>query len=105
MAVKHLNRAKKFVNDEFYTLFEDIEKELSHYKEQLRDKIIYCNCDDVKYSKFYTYFINNFHDLQLKKVYFSHLETNGNSTLTSYDGTTEIKTELKGNGDSEVMSA
>ena len=32
-------------NDEFYTRYEDVERELNHYKNQLRGKIIYCNCD------------------------------------------------------------
>lgn len=36
----NLSAAKKAKNDEFYTQLTDIEKELVHYKEQLRGKII-----------------------------------------------------------------
>ena len=34
----------------------DIEKELKHYKEHLRGKIIFCNCDDPEESHFWKYF-------------------------------------------------
>lgn len=65
---KNLHTAKKQKKDEFYTLYEDIEKELQHYPEQLKDKIIYCNCDDYENSNFYKYFKDNFNKLQLKEV-------------------------------------
>ena len=41
-----LNQAKKKKNDEFYTLLEDIEEEMSHY--DFTGKIIYCNCDGAQ---------------------------------------------------------
>ena len=44
----NLHSAKKAKNDEFYTQYEDIAKEIPYYKEQLADKIIYCNCDNPK---------------------------------------------------------
>jgi hypothetical protein len=59
------HRAKK---DEFYTQLVDIEKELKHYKEQFRYKIVYCNCDDPFESNFFKYFANNFNALGLKKL-------------------------------------
>ena len=59
------NRAKK---DEFYTQLIDIEKELKHYKEQFRDKVVYCNCDDPFESNFFKYFASNFNALKLKKL-------------------------------------
>ena len=59
------NRAKK---DEFYTQLIDIEKELKHYKEQFRDKVVYCNCDDPFESNFFKYFAANFNALGLKKL-------------------------------------
>ena len=49
MTNKYLNKAKK---DEFYTKYSDIEKELIHYAEQLRNKVIFCNCDDARKSNF-----------------------------------------------------
>ena len=64
-----LLEAKKSKNDEFYTLMEDIEKELKYYKEQFKDKVVFCNCDDFEESNFVKYFINNFENLGLKKLY------------------------------------
>lgn len=52
MASQALNLAKKDKFDEFYTKLSDIEKELSHYKEHFKGKIILCNCDDPKISTY-----------------------------------------------------
>jgi len=56
MATKSLNsnlhRANKAKKDEFYTQLIDIEKELKHYKDQFRGKVVYCNCDDPFESNF-----------------------------------------------------
>lgn len=46
MTNKYLNAAKVNENDEFYTQLSDIEKELQHYKQHFKDKVVYCNCDD-----------------------------------------------------------
>ncbi|MDY3740903.1 MAG: adenine-specific methyltransferase EcoRI family protein [Selenomonadaceae bacterium] len=40
---KNLRQARNNPKDEFYTHLIDIEKELSNYKEQLKNKVIYCN--------------------------------------------------------------
>jgi hypothetical protein len=50
---KNLHSAKKGKNDEFYTQLEDIERELKHYKEHFRGKVVYCNCDDPSVSNFF----------------------------------------------------
>ena len=63
-----LNRAGKAKKDEFYTQLVDIEKELKHYKDQFRGKIVYCNCDDPFESNFFKYFAANFNALELKKL-------------------------------------
>lgn len=65
---KNLHKAKKEKNDEFYTLYEDIEKELIHYEKHFENKIVYCNCDNPIESNFVKYFINNFERLKLKKL-------------------------------------
>ncbi|EBA1657956.1 hypothetical protein HB016_004937, partial [Salmonella enterica subsp. enterica] len=65
---KSLSRAQKAKNDEFYTQLSDIESELRHYKEYLRGKIVYCNCDDPFESNFFKYFAYNFNHLGLKKL-------------------------------------
>ena len=65
---KNLRSAARTKKDEFYTQLVDIEKELKHYKEQLRGKVIYCNCDDPFESNFFKYFAANFNALGLKKL-------------------------------------
>ena len=101
---KNLHSAKKEKNDEFYTQYEDIEKEVKHYKEHFKDKIIYCNCDDPEQSNFYKYFQDNFDILGLKKLISSHYVSNSNSykleISRDINGNLDTqKTTLKGNGD------
>ena len=64
----NLHKASKAKNDEFYTQLVDVEKELKHYKEQFKDKVVYCNCDDPYESNFFKYFAANFNALGLKKL-------------------------------------
>ena len=68
MATKLMDKAKKQKANEFYTRIEDIEKELKHYKEEFKNKIIFCNCDDPYESNFFKYFAMNFNYLGLKKL-------------------------------------
>ncbi|OGL66696.1 hypothetical protein A2856_02940 [Candidatus Uhrbacteria bacterium RIFCSPHIGHO2_01_FULL_63_20] len=63
-----LSDAKKAKQDEFYTQLSDIENELKWYKEQLRGKVVFCNCDDPFESNFFKYFALNFNALGLKKL-------------------------------------
>lgn len=63
-----LRTAQKAKVDEFYTQLEDIEKELKHYKDQLKGKVVFCNCDDPYESNFFKYFASNFNYLGLKKL-------------------------------------
>ena len=65
---KQLHRAKKEKNDEFYTQFTDIERELSHYKDHFKGKTVLCNCDDPRVSNFFKYFALNFEYFGLKRV-------------------------------------
>jgi len=65
---KNLRKASKAKNDEFYTQLTDVEKELKHYKEQFRGKVVYCNCDDPFESNFFKYFASNFNALGLKRL-------------------------------------
>jgi hypothetical protein len=64
----NLGKAKSSKKDEFYTQLVDIEKELKHYKDQFRSKVVYCNCDDPFESNFFKYFAANFNALRLKKL-------------------------------------
>ena len=54
--------------DEWYTTYETIAEEVLHYKEQFREKIVLCNCDDPYESNFCYYFLRHFNDLNLKKL-------------------------------------
>lgn len=64
----NLYRARLAKNDEFYTLYSDIEKELMHYKSEFFRKIVYCNCDDSEKSNFVKFFRKNFDEFGLKKL-------------------------------------
>ena len=68
MANKQLTGAKKAKKDEFYTQLVDIEAELKHYRGHFEGKTVLCNCDDPRKSKFFYYFVLNFHLLGLKKL-------------------------------------
>lgn len=72
MAHNNLTNAKKAKNDEFYTQYSDIQKEIESYLDYdpntFRDKIIYCNCDDPFESNFFRYFVLNFNKLGLKQL-------------------------------------
>ena len=65
---KNLQRAKRQRNDEFYTQLPDIENERRHYSRHFRGKVVYCNCDDPRVSKFFHYFSYNLDRLGLKKL-------------------------------------
>ena len=64
--------AKSSKNDEFYTQYKDIEKELNAYleynPETFKNKTILLPCDDPEWSNFTRYFAQNFEKLGLKKL-------------------------------------
>lgn len=68
MANEVLDKAKMNKMDEFYTQLSDIEQELKHYKNQFKNKVIFCNCDDPYESNFFKYFAINFNYLGIKKL-------------------------------------
>ena len=72
MANKNLNKAKETKSDEFYTQYDDIQKEIEAYLEYnpdvFRDEVVYCNCDDPYESNFFRYFVLNFNKLGLKQL-------------------------------------
>lgn len=69
---KNLTAAKTTKNDEFYTQYADIEKEINAYLEYdakvFDGKVVYCNCDDPFESNFFRYFVLNFNKLGLKQL-------------------------------------
>jgi len=97
---KNLSKAKKEKNDEFYTQYKDIEKEVIHYKDQLKGKVVYCNCDDPEFSNFWFYFKDHFVELGLKKLIVTFYDTNKPVYKLYYTGGILVyKVPLKGNGD------
>lgn len=72
MANENLTNAKKAKNDEFYTQYIDIEKEMNAYLEFnadiFRNKTLLLPCDDPEWSNFTKYFAQNFERFGLKKL-------------------------------------
>lgn len=72
MTRKHLGAARLARNDEFYTQYVDIEKEMNAYLEfdpdVFRNKTVFLPCDDPEWSDFTKYFAQNFERLGLKKL-------------------------------------
>lgn len=67
-----LRQANKAKNDEFYTIYGDIQKEINAYLEYnpdvFRDKTILLPCDDPEWSNFTRFFAQNFENFGLKKL-------------------------------------
>ena len=72
MANSNLTEAKRAKNDEFYTQYHDIEKEISAYLEfnpdVFRGKTVLLPCDDPEWSNFTKFFAQNFERFGLKKL-------------------------------------
>ena len=69
---RNLTKAKNAKNDEFYTQYHDIEKEINAYleydKNVFRGKTILLPCDDPEWSNFTKYFAQNFESFGIKKL-------------------------------------
>lgn len=88
----NLDRARAVKNDEFYTRYEDIEKEINAYyeydKSVFRGKIILCPCDDHEWSNFVKFFATNFTRFGIKKlISTSYAKSSGNrqTTITEFE--------------------
>lgn len=72
MANSGLAKAKNAKNDEFYTQYYDIEKEMNAYLEYnpdvFKNKTILLPCDDPEWSNFTKFFAQNFERFGLKKL-------------------------------------
>lgn len=72
MANKNLSAAKNAKNDEFYTQYADIQKEVNAYLEYdenvFRGKTILLPCDDPEWSNFTKFFAQNFERFGLRKL-------------------------------------
>ena len=90
------SNAKKAKSDEFYTQYDDIQKEIEAYFEYnpdtFRGKVVYCNCDDPFESNFFRYFVLNFNKLRLKQL-----------ITTSYKPSPVANTQLQLFGDDKTL--
>ena len=120
---KNLHIAKMKADDEFYTFYKDIEKEIELYflydNNVFRNKTILLPCDDPNKSNFTSYFIKNFIRFGIKKListsfsgidgkldFFNNILFNGKIFILTKDNYSDnltinnLKCEyLKGNGD------
>lgn len=91
MSNSDLTNAKKSKNDEFYTQFHDIEKEINAYLEYnpdvFRGKTILLPCDDPEWSNFTKYFGLNFERFGLKKLISTSYATKSKKYETDYQPT------------------
>ena len=96
MANHNLSSAKRAKNDEFYTQFIDIQREIEAYLDYdpktFKGKVVYCNCDDPYESNFFRYFVLNFKKLGLKRL-----------IITSYKPSSLANTQLALFGDDGTL--
>lgn len=109
MANESLGDARKAKNDEFYTQYGDIEKEMNAYldlnEDIFRNKTILLPCDDPEWSNFTKYFAQNFEKLGLKKLISTSYAPDSNPakidnqpTLFEIESPEFDKTKTKTNG-------
>lgn len=97
MPNNNLTNARRAKNDEFYTQFSDIQKEVGSYLEYnpntFKGKVVYSNCDDPFESNFFRYFVLNFDKLGLKQL-----------ITTSYKPSPVANTQLGLFGDDKTLT-
>lgn len=93
---ENLHAAKNSKKDEFYTQLADIERELKHYREHFRGKVVYCNCDDPRVSNFFHYFAYNFEKLGLKRLITTCYQSNQMDLFSKNDSAQAIYMEYEG---------
>lgn len=105
MSNRKLSQAKETKNDEFYTRLCDIEEELQHYGDYLKDKTVYCNCDNPASSNFWVYFHTNFARLGLKRLQCTWYDPQSPALVAEYTGGYDADiskfdaTQIHGDGD------
>ena len=99
----NLHTAKKAKNDEFYTQVRDIEMEIEHYRQHFVDKVIYMPCDNPEWSNFWMVLKGQFSAIRCKKIvatfYNGVVDKDTHPYKLEWDGETETKTMLEGDGD------
>lgn len=80
--------SKRAIFDEIYTLYESIEE---IYKggyinlDTIKDKIIYCCCDDYRCSNYVKFFKNNFEYFNIKKLIATNYDIGDGAYIYTYD--------------------
>lgn len=91
MANSNLTKAKSAKNDEFYTQYHDIEKEINAYldfdADVFRGKTVLLPCDDPEWSNFTKFFAQNFELLKLKKLISTSFAPESKSYKSNYQPT------------------
>ena len=91
MANENLSKAKTAKNDEFYTQYHDIEKEINAYLEfdenVFEGKTVLLPCDDPEWSNFTKYFAQNFEKLKLKKLISTSYAPESKNNKSNYQPT------------------
>lgn len=86
-----LRAARETKNDEFYTQWADIEREINAYLEYdpdcFRDKVVLLPCDDPEWSNFTKFFSLHFTDFGLKKLISTSYAPNSNAEAAFYEPT------------------
>lgn len=91
MANEALGNARRAKNDEFYTQFHDIEKEMNAYLEYnpnvFKGKTVLLPCDDPEWSNFTKFFAQKFQELGLAKLISTSYAPNSKPQVLKYQPT------------------
>ncbi len=96
-----MNKAKAAKVDEFYTLLQDVEAELQHYKHFFKGKAVYCCCDNPQYSSFSKYFCEHYNELSLSGLVCTWLQEKTKQTFMAKYNCSNKRFEyyaIEGNG-------
>lgn len=94
--ISALQEAKNKKDDEYYTLYEDVEQELFYYMGCFHGKTVYCPCDDYRHSNFITFFKEYFKVLGLKKLVATNYDTGNGAFIYEYNGMNEFAFKVVG---------
>ena len=88
MSNENLTDARMKKNDEFYTQYSDIQKEINAYLEYdkniFKNKIVLLPCDDPEWSNFTKFFAQNFQRFGLKKLISTSFAVNSKNFKDGY---------------------
>ena len=91
MPIPIMTNAQNSKNDEFYTQYHDIEKEINAYldfnPDAFKGKTILMPCDDPEWSNFTKFFAQNFERFGLKKLISTSYATGSKNYKTTYQPT------------------